>query len=232
MDYLVTGANRGIGLELVRHLLARGDRVFATCRRPDAATDLHDLEAQYPDGQLVIVTLDVTAPASIDACVAAVAKQTAGVDILINNAGVGGTGEELGSITQEALISRYLVNAAGPLLMAQAFLPLVKAGEGKIIVNLSSGAGSITYRNSAGLYAYAASKAALNMHNKNLSLAVAEEGITSIVMDPGWVKTDMGGPDAQIMPETSVTGMLKVIDDLTLEDSGTFFNYQGGTVPW
>ena len=232
MFYLVTGANRGIGLELVRQLLARGEHVFAACRQPDTAAALHDLQTLYVRDHLEIVQLDVTDPSSITACYAEVQQYTGVLDVLINNAGIGGSQEVLGNITQETLLKTYTVNAAGPILVAQQFLPMIKAGTAKKIINVSSGAGSISTRNQGSMYAYCASKTALNMHNKNLSLAVAEFGITAIVLNPGWVKTDMGGPGAQIMPEESVTGILKVLDLLTPEDNGKFINYTGGEIPW
>jgi NAD(P)-dependent dehydrogenase (short-subunit alcohol dehydrogenase family) len=232
MITLITGANRGIGLELTRRLLVRGERVFAACRRPDAATALHDLQARDPGDLLTIVPLDVTDPASIATCYAAVQQHTGTLDVLVNNAGVGDSPETLGTITQETLLNTYTVNAAGPLLVAQQFLPMVKAGSGKKIINVSSSVGSIASRNQGGMYAYCASKAALNMHSKNLSLVVAEFGITSIVINPGWVKTDMGGPNAHITSEESVTGMLKVLDALTMEDTGKFLSYTGEEIPW
>ena len=116
--------------------------------------------------------------------------------------------------------------------MAQQFLPLIKAGEAKKIINVTTGISSIANREGGGMYSYTASKAALNMHNKNLSLDLAKDGITSIVIDPGWVKTDMGGPNAWITPEESVTGILNVADSLRLEHSGTFYHYTGTEIPW
>ena len=122
--------------------------------------------------------------------------------------------------------------AAGPILVAQQYLDLLKAGEGKKIVNISTGISSIGDRDRGGMYSYTGSKAALNMHNKNLSLDVASFGIAAIVLDPGWVKTDMGGPNAWITPEESVIGILKVVDGLTMEKSGKFFHYTGSEIPW
>jgi len=231
MRYLVTGANRGIGLELTRQLLARGDRVFAACRQPETATALQELAAE--DGtRLKVVQLDVSDPASIAASYEVVAQQTDSLDVLINNAGVGAGNESLGTVTLETLLYTYKVNAAGPILVAQQYLDLLKAGEGKKIVNISTGISSIGDRDRGGMYSYTGSKAALNMHNKNLSLDVAPFGITAIVLDPGWVKTDMGGPNAWITPEESVSGILKVADGLTIEKSGKFFHYTGSEIPW
>lgn len=230
MQYLVTGANRGIGLELVRQLLDQGNRVFAACRQPAEAEALRELGAKAGD-RLVVVALDVSDPASIEACYATVAAYTDTLDVLINNAGIGGSAA-LGSITQEALLKAYTVNAAGPILMAQQFLPLLKAGDTKKIINVSTGIGSIGNRTWGGLYEYTASKAGLNMLNKNLSLDTADDGITTIVLDPGWVQTDMGGPNAEITPQESVGGILSVLASLTPADSGKFYHYSGSEIPW
>ncbi len=231
MRFLVTGTNRGIGLELTRQLLARGEQVFAACRQPDAAADLQALKDEYGD-RLVLVTLDVSDPASIAASYDAVRQHTDALDVLINNAGVSAGSEPLGTVTQEHLLANYRVNAAGPILVAQQFLDLIRAGAAKKIVNLTTGISSIASRENGGMYSYTASKAALNMLNKNLSLDVARDGITAIVIDPGWVQTDMGGPNAWITPEESVRGILKVLDGLTLDQSGHFFHYTGSEVPW
>jgi NAD(P)-dependent dehydrogenase (short-subunit alcohol dehydrogenase family) len=230
MKYLITGANRGIGLELTRQLLGRGDQVFAATRQPDSASELQALKKQYGD-HIQLIALDVSDPVSIAASYAVVRQQTDSLDVLINNAGLGGN-EPLGAVTQEKLIECYKVNAAGPILMAQQYLDLLKAGTAKKIVNLTTGISSIGTRDWGGMYSYTASKAALNMLNKNLSLDVTNLGIVSIVIDPGWVKTDMGGPNAWITPEESVNGILKVADNLTMVQTGKFFHYSGSEVPW
>jgi NAD(P)-dependent dehydrogenase (short-subunit alcohol dehydrogenase family) len=231
MQYLVTGANRGIGLELVKQLAARGKRVFATARQLEKAHALQELGEQY-NGQIVIISLDVTDPSSIADCYAQVEAYTSEVDVLINNAGVGDSSEKLGEITQETLLRIYMVNTAGPLLVAQQFLPMLTKGEGKKIVNISSGAGSIAMRKDGRMYAYCASKAALNMLTKILSLSLKSFGIVVISQCPGWVKTDMGGPDAILSPEESIKGILSVLDGLKLDDTGKFFSHQGEEYPW
>lgn len=231
MQYLITGANRGIGLELTRQLLDRGDHVFAACRQPAEADALRELGAAASE-RLVVVALDVSDPASIEACYAVVAAHTGALDVLINNAGIGGGDEKLGTITQEMLLRTYTINAAGPILMAQQFLPLIKAGETKKIVNTTTGISSIGTRTGGGMYSYTASKAGLNMLNKNLSLDTAGDGITTIVLDPGWVQTDMGGPNAEITPRESVEGIRSVIASLSPADSGKFYHYSGSEIPW
>ncbi len=231
MHILITGANRGIGLELTRQLLARGEQVFAACRHPDSAQELHTLRSQYAS-TLHLIALDVSDPASIAASFEIVRQQTDSLDVLINNAGISGGSEPLGTVTQETLLQNYKVNAAGPILMAQQYLDLLRAGKAKKIMNLSTGISSISTRDWGGMYSYTASKAALNMLNKNLSLDVAKYGISTIVMDPGWVKTDMGGPNAWITPKESVNGILRVLDHLTLDQSGKFFHYSGSEIAW
>ncbi|NDJ76080.1 MAG: SDR family oxidoreductase [Chloroflexi bacterium] len=232
MRVLITGANRGIGLELTRQLLSRGARVFATCHQPLYAAYLQNLKVQYAN-DLTITPLDVADPGSIEAAFQAVRKSTNALDLLINNAGVGAGDEPLGEVTQETLLRTYTINAAGPILVAQRFLKLLQAGDQPRIVNLTSGIGSIGNRDRGGMYSYTASKAALNMLNRNLAHDVYDLGITSIVIDPGWVQTDMGGPNAWITVEESVGGMLNnVLDGLALEHSGRFYHYSGDEIDW
>ncbi|HML21360.1 MAG TPA: SDR family oxidoreductase [Aggregatilinea sp.] len=231
MRYLVTGANRGIGLELTRQLLGRGEQVFAACRAPERASALQALKEEYGE-RLVLVPLDVSDPASIAASYDLVRQHADALDVLINNAGISAGSEPLGRVTQEKLLENYRVNAAGPILMAQQYLDLLRAGGAKKIVNLSTGISSIGTREHGGMYSYTASKAGLNMLNKNLSYDVAPYGIVSIVIDPGWVQTDMGGPNAWITPDESVKGILNVVDHLTPSQSGHFFHYSGSEVPW
>lgn len=227
MDVLVTGASRGLGLEFTRQLLSRGARVFAACRRPDQAVELTKLA-----GQLTVVQLDVTNVSTIESAYETIKRQTGSLDWLINNAGVSAGSDLLGNLKQNTMLDIFNVNAVGPMLIVQRFLDLLKAGQQPKIVNLTSGLGSISCRDQGGMYSYAASKAALNMLTHTLSHDVRPDGITAIVIDPGWVKTDMGGPDAWITPEESIQGMLKVIDSLTLEQSGQFFHYSGSPIPW
>lgn len=231
MRALITGANRGIGLEFVRQLAARGDRVYATCRRPDEAAVLNELAAQYGD-RVSITALAVTEPGSIAASYAAVAAETDALDLLVNNAAIALADGGWGNFDAEAMAAILTVNAVGPMLVAEQYLPLLQAGVLPKIVNISSGAGSIANRNSVGSYSYGASKAALNFYTRNLSFDVQEAGVIAIAMNPGWVRTDMGGPNAMIEVDESIGGMLNVIDGLALDDSGEFFNYDGGNIAW
>jgi NAD(P)-dependent dehydrogenase (short-subunit alcohol dehydrogenase family) len=231
MRIFITGSNRGLGLEFTRQLVARGDRVFATCRKPSAADELGALQAAQPD-RLSVTPLDVTDPDSIDASYRTIRAETGALDVLINNAAISGSGQRMGELTKETIMRMMAVNVAGPMLIVQRYLDLMRKGDHPKIVNITSGVGSMTGYNQRGLYPYGASKAALNRFTRALMLDVKRDGIITIVMDPGWVKTDMGGPGAAITPEKSIAGMLDVIDNLTMDDTGEFFHYQGGKVPW
>lgn len=230
---LITGANRGIGLELTRQYLAAGDRVFATCRRPADATALDDLRATHGD-RVQIVALDVTDAASIAAAAQAVRAQTDALDILYNNAGINIPGEEqrLATVTFEALERVFRVNAAGPLLVTQAFADLLRAGQRPRLITLTSGLGSIALRSGPGPYAYCASKAALNMIARLLAFDLGRDGVITITLDPGWVKTDMGGRGAQLEPQDAVGAIRQTVARLTPEHNGTYRYNDGSEIAW
>ena len=233
---LITGSNRGIGLELTKRYLERGERVFATCRQPHEALALHALAAQHGE-QLTIAPLEVTDEAAIDAAFERVQAQVEGLDLLINNAGILVDWDEtLGSVTAADMLRTYEVNVVAPLLISRRFLPLLRNGgvngHPAAIVNLSSTSGSIGMKGSARMWSYGASKAALNMVTKTLANAVQEENIAVIALNPGWVQTDMGTSRAQITVEESVAGMLEMIDDLSMAQSGSFLSYTGEALPW
>jgi len=223
MTVLVTGANRGIGLELVRQMRARGHQVIGTARKPEQAMELKETGAR-------VVQLDVTDSNSIRA----MAQQLQGqrIDLLINNAGMlGHNAQSFGETDFDQVIATFDVNSLGPMRVTQALLPNILAGSGKTVIQISSTMGSIA-NNSGGYYGYRASKAALNMLNKSLALELADQGITSVVIHPGWVQTRLGGENAAITVEDSVTGMVQVIAGLGPEDSGRFLDYQGEELPW
>ncbi len=235
---LITGANRGLGLELARHALERGNTVFATCRRPDAATNLHQLAAGA-DGRLHVVQLDVTDEASIRAAHAAVQAATDGLDLLINNAGVyPGAGPEdpenqrLGQLTADSALHVLRVNAVGPLLVAQAFLDLLRAGTKARILSLSSGLGSLEWKASGDPYHYSASKATLNMYMRALAAEIGQYGVLSVLVDPGWVRTSMGGSAAAQDPAVAAKGILRLAEQLHDEENGSFVTWQNQHVPW
>jgi NAD(P)-dependent dehydrogenase (short-subunit alcohol dehydrogenase family) len=225
---LVTGANRGLGLEFAKQYAAGGYRVFATAREPKDATELAALAKAYPS--LSVHKLSVDQAESV----AALARELEGqpLDILLNNAGVMGPRQQtLGRLDYAGMLETLNVNSIAPLRLAETLLPNVEKSERKLIVALTSGMGSIA-DSSGGYYAYRASKAALNMSYHNLALDLKERGIIAIVINPGWVQTDMGGRGAPLKPDVSISAMRKVFDGLTLADSGKFMDYKGGTWAW
>jgi NAD(P)-dependent dehydrogenase (short-subunit alcohol dehydrogenase family) len=221
--YVVTGANRGIGLEFARQLSARGDRLIATARRPEGARQLRELSVR-------VEPLDLADAASVDAFAAKLAGEP--VDVLIHNAAVGTAGPAVEGLRMQDLERSYLVNAIGPLRLTQALLPNLRARSTRQVIALSSGLGSVSGNDSGGWYAYRASKAALNQFVRTLAQELAPEGFTCIALDPGWVRTDMGGPDAPLTPAESVKGMLEVLDRLRASDTSKFFDRRGRQVPW
>jgi NAD(P)-dependent dehydrogenase (short-subunit alcohol dehydrogenase family) len=228
---VVTGANRGLGLEFTRQLIARGDRVIAACRAPQRATALIELAAAHPD-RLDVRRLDASDPASIARFAEDAAGRVDGLDTLINNAGMLVSGERFGEVSIDALESSFRTNAAGPLLLAQALAPLLRNGDAPVIANLSSRLGSIAVTAGFSTPSYAISKAALNMVTVLLANALRADKVRVVALTPGWVKTDMGGDRAQLLPQASVAGMLAVIDGLVPDASGTFRDYLGEAVAW
>ena len=222
MRVVVTGASRGIGQELVRQLVARGDEVFAGMRRP------HDLPGAR------VLPLDVTDAASV----AAFARSIDGaLDLVINNAGsYGGPTQSLGQMAGELalpdVLSTFDTNAAGPLRVSVALLAHLRRGQTRKLAHITSGMGSIGDNTSGGYYAYRMSKAALNMMSRSLAVDLRPEGFISIVINPGWVQTDMGGSHAPLPVAESVRNLLARIDEATPADSGEFLNWKGGRYEW
>jgi len=220
---LITGANRGIGLEYAKQFAEKGYRVIGTARDPADAAELSKVAAR-------VEQLDVTDAASV----AALAKRLDGVpiDILVNNAGVLDRSDvTIEKVDFDMLRQTFEVNAYGPLRVTQALMPNLRSGKRKLIVNMSSQLGSI--ENSKGqMYAYRGSKAALNQFNKTLSAELQPEGFVCVVLHPGWVRTDMGGPSATYAPEESVQGLVGVIEKLGPADNGHFYDFQGKPIPW
>jgi len=229
MHCLVTGANRGIGLEFVRQLLARGDRVVATCRHPGKATALNTLTGEYP-GRLKLLPLDIANEKSRAELVRELPLVCERLDVLINNAGVLHSGERFGQLSSAHLEDSLRVNVVGPLLLTEALAPVLV--DGAKIGNLSSILGSIAAVERFGTPSYSISKAAQNMSTALCARALSERGIVVLALHPGWVQTDMGGTGAQISPTESVAGLLRVIDGATLDDSGRFLDWQGRAMAW
>ena len=232
-NVLITGANRGIGLAITRLYLDRGDRVFACARRPERAVDLQSLAASHPQ-QLTILSLDVSDADSIRMAGEAVRSHTDTIDILINNAGINPPEEDqtLDYIDFTTLLHVWRTNAAGPLIVVQHFLALLRRSEQAKIINLTSEMGSIEQTNGCGYYAYSSSKAALNMISRILSNDLVPYQIIAVPVDPGWVQTDMGGPGAVLTPEESAAGVARLIDRLTLADSGKYWVWDGSQHEW
>ena len=228
---LVTGANRGLGLEFTRQLLGRGDRVIAACRHPGRATELTALAAAHP-GHLHVLPLDVARPASIQELGRETAMLFPGLDLLVNNAGVLVPGERFGSVSADDLDSSFRSNAMGPLLVTQLLAPLLGKGTRPKVANLSSVMGSIATVREFRSPSYAMSKAALNMASTLLARALAPAGVVVLALHPGWARTEMGGAQAEVDPRDAVAGLLRVIDAATAADSGHFRDWQGKALPW
>lgn len=237
---LITGANRGLGLEFTRQFLERGERVFATCRRPASADELQELKGAYPD-TLFIVELDVDEAEAISRSEQFVRSHAERLDLLINNAGVymarsHAAGEQPsehpGTLAFDEALSVMRTNAVAPLIIAQQYLALLRQGRSPKVVSISSGYGSVSENTGGFPYYYSASKAALNQYMRSLAADLKSSRITTVLLNPGWVSTDMGGPQASITPRKSVSGMIRVIDALKLRDTGRFLNWQGGEESW
>lgn len=232
---LVTGANRGLGLEFARQYIDDGWGVIATCRDPDSATQLRRLAAQHAGSE--IRRLDVTDFDAIDALAAEL--QDRPIDVLINNAGVfgpkrsadGDFRQSFGSIDYEIMADILRVNTMAPLKMAEAFSEHVSASAQKKIVTISSRIGSIA-EGDPGLYAYRTSKAAVNMAMATVARELESQGVIVSVFNPGWVRTDMGGSRASLEVDDSIRCLRKLIDELTIDDSGAFIDYDGRRIPW
>ena len=213
---MVTGTNRGIGLEFARQYAAAGWKVIATCRHPERADDLKKLA-----GDVTVQAMDVGDPDSISTARKAIGDTP--IDVLINNAGLlGGRVQDFGTTDYDAMAEVLRVNVIGPLAVAEAFVGNLAAGEGKRLATVSSRIGSIALN----------SKAGVNAVMKSVAIDLADQGILVAILHPGHVRTDMGGPKAPVSPEDSVAGMRAVIDGLTPETSGHFFNYDGAGIDW
>jgi NAD(P)-dependent dehydrogenase (short-subunit alcohol dehydrogenase family) len=230
MRYAITGASRGLGLEFVRQLLNRGDSIDAGVRSPAEAKQLQGL-ARETGGRLKIHGLDMSDAKSVDAFAAAVG-QGEPLDVLINNAGVYGKDGKLTGLDYESMADTFAVNTMGPLRLTAALLPALRRGSARRIIHITSQMGSIGQNGQGGSYSYRITKAAMNMAMRNMHLELQGEGFITVSMHPGWVQTDMGGPQAPLRPEESVRGMINVIDRLKAEDGGRFFSYEGQELPW
>jgi NAD(P)-dependent dehydrogenase (short-subunit alcohol dehydrogenase family) len=226
---LITGVNRGIGLELIRRYAENGWDVIGTCRNLEAASEAQALAEQHSNIRLY--PLEVTDVAAVNA----LAQELAGtaIDVLILNAGVmGKRSVTMGELDADDFLNVLNVNVVAPAMCLQAFRSHLAQSEHAVAVGIGSFLGSIGSNSDGGLYSYRSSKAGIHAVMRSASIDLRDQGVTAIAMHPGWVKTDMGGEDAMITTEESVTGMMRVIQALTPADSGKLLTYAGEELPW
>ncbi len=235
---LITGASRGLGLEFVRQCLERGQQVFACARNPQASEGLQALGRTYGK-RLVMVSMDVTDPDSVERAHGQIASMVDGLELLVNNAGINSSGvpqgqrnTTFGELEPAGILHMVHVNAVAPILIAQRFVSLLENGRDPKIINVSSWLGSLGKKMRGGNYGYCTSKTALNMMARAMALDLLPKGIISVCFNPGWVQTDMGGPKASLTPAQSVGGMLSVTRTLEPEDAGRFIQWDGTEHPW
>lgn len=223
---LITGANRGIGLEMAKQYSEDGWKVMACCRDPQKADELKKL-----GNDIKILPLDVADTNSIQQLIQHIAKEP--IDILMNNAGVWGPqNQDFGDTDAEAMIEVFKVNTLAPLLLAEGLVKNVAAGDLKMIVNIGSIMGSMALNSSGGDYAYRSSKAALNAITKSIAIDLKRQEITVIALHPGWVQSNIGGPNASLTPEESVLKIKKYLSILKKGDSGNLINLEGDHLEW
>ena len=224
MRWVITGASRGIGLELTKQLLARGELVEAGARAPAASEGLSALAEKHGD-TLRRHALDVADDEGVRAFSMGLAEGP--IDVLVHSAGITGALKPLEEVEAEDLLRTFDVNAVGFLRVVRALLP--RLGQGSKIVGITSGMGSLADNKGGGAYGYRMSKAALNMAVRSMAVDLRGRGIICAVLNPGWVKTDMGGPNATLPVETSASNLLRVTDALLPEQSGSFLDHTGRT---
>lgn len=220
---VVTGSSSGLGLEFCRQLQKLGAEVIGTARDPKKAIDLRALEIRTEK-------LDVGDGASVGEFAERMGDEP--IDMLINNAGIGGEINGVSSLDFPTLAEFFSVNSLGPLRVTQALLPNLRDGAKRRVIQISSRMGSVGDNSEGGYYAYRASKAALNMFHRCLAAELAGQGFVCVALHPGWVRTRMGGNRAPLTPRASVSGMLQVIGRLRRSDNGKFLDYTGAPVPW
>ena len=227
---LISGANRGLGLEFCRQYAKARWRVLACCRQPKQACELQQLAVQHQNVQ--IYSLDVTDFSQIDCLSIQLSKET--IDVLINNAGIFGDKAEqgFGKLDYQAWTQVLTVNVQAPMKMAEAFFNQVQRSEMKLIVVISSLMGSIADNGSGGTILYRSSKAALNAAMRSLAIELKSLLIGVLIFHPGWVRTDMGGANGLIDAPESINGMRAEIEQFSLEKTGQFIKYDGSAMPW
>ena len=230
MNVLITGASRGIGLEMVKYSIEQNWRVFACCRHPQQADRLLSV-AKLANGRVSVHVADMDELATIQAL--AYELRNEAIDILVNNAGIyGSENNKFGNVDVASWIKTFQVNSIAPLKVAEALFEHVRMGELKIIACITSKMGSMADNGYGNSYIYRSSKAALNAVVKSMSIDLGNDGIKCVALHPGWVKTDMGGPNAEITARESVTHLFNIMLSLREEDSGRFIDIDGSDIPW
>lgn len=246
---LITGANRGIGLGLVKELVhvEHLQHLFVGCRRPNEAPELQDIATKH--SKVVLLNMDVTEEESIKQSIDVVSKtvSTDGLNCLINNAGIMDKFKPIENVSADDLRDLYETNTIGPFLLTKACLPLLRCASNRVhglygcdymgvsraaVVNMSSILGSIEENNMGRNYGYRMSKASMNMLTKNLSVELHRDNILCVSLHPGWVKTGMGGERAPLTVETAVKGIVDVLSNLGAKDTGTFYGFDGREIDW
>ncbi|XP_031553207.1 uncharacterized protein LOC116290338 [Actinia tenebrosa] len=242
----ITGCNRGLGLEFVKQFLKLSpppEHIFATCRDLNAKSCEELKQLASENSNVCLVELDVTEFERIKGVAQEVSDklQGKGLNVLLNNAGIIFREPSIEDVTVEMMVDHYKVNTVAPLMITQAFLPLLKKAatdpEEKsyikaAVLNMSSLVGSLTNYKKGVRYPYRASKSALNSVTKSMSVDLKPFGIISVVLDPGWVRTDMGGEQAPLAASESVSGMMEVIKSLDESKNGMWLDYKGDITPW
>jgi NAD(P)-dependent dehydrogenase (short-subunit alcohol dehydrogenase family) len=227
---LITGANRGLGLEFCRQYGEQGWRVFACCRQPEAATELQEMAARW--SHLTIHPLNLTDFQQIDQLAQQLNAEP--IDVLLSNAGVYGdkTDYDFGALDYDVWLETLRINTLAPIKLSEAFLPHVLKSQRRLIVPITSLMASMADNGSGGSLLYRSSKAGLNAVMKSLAIDLRPKNIAVLILHPGWVKTDMGGKHAPMTPEESISGMRRVIEEFSLEKTGSFLNFKGELQPW
>lgn len=230
MNVLITGANRGIGLEMVKYAMEQGWRIFACCRNPHNAENLFGI-AKLSNGQISVHIADMLELSTVQALSYELRNDP--VDILINNAGIYGSNKNtFGAVDVESWLQTFQVNTIAPLKMVEAFSEQLMMSKRKVVACMSSKMGSMADNGYGNSYIYRSSKAALNSVVKSLSIDLREKGILVVALHPGWVKTEMGGSGAEISTRESVLQIFNNLSGLRINDSGRFIDIDGVDIPW
>ncbi len=230
MNILITGANRGIGLEMVKYCMEQGWSVYACCRNPHNAEQLFKI-AKLSNGQISVHIADMLELSTLQALSYELRNEP--IDMLINNAGIYGSDKNtFGSVDAPGWLQAFQVNSIAPLKMVEAFSEQLFMGKRKIVACMSSKMASMADNGYGNSYIYRSSKAALNAVVKSLSIDLKDHGVICVALHPGWVKTDMGGPDAEITTRQSVKQLFTHLKKLTINDSGRFIDIDGSDIPW